>query len=643
MKQRSSSEHGYLLVFFAITIGLLLSFCALVIDAGQGYLWKMRADKAARAAVLSGLGYRGFKGWTYCSGDGREDLLAVTRQVAIDNLNTYNPPTPPTVTASYDPITDAMQVDITLQPTAMFAGRAAGLIGFSIPALGQVRGFARAQLNAARVALLLDVSGSMACPRNDDVCSCRFRGNCPAGAQRVDDLVTGVRRFQSQFNPNRDVIGVIAFNLAADVRFPMTSGSAVGGAPFGAPAARLTAFNAALNNLPSLVKSNTNICDALIEAIGQLRAIVPPGSDARLLAPSVVLFSDGAPNAFRGIFSNSYTRPSPLPANTDAYHYSLEWYDDPLTYRGPGPIIERTTTGGVPQLFGFNITQGAVAPTGARKWGITTSDPRNFRSVLDGNTAPPVGQERGALTTLNFTLPNTHPNRNNLGPISITGVPFSGLTTGSEPGVSFEDPNWANISPKVTAPISYQNFDQLPYYCAITAADFIRSEFGGTVYTIGLGPGSPRCGDPLQDADDHIGRKDYFLERLANSENARSGGNWRSTHAFSTGRRSVSISGIECTATGTRRAHRFARAGTPPVNADTPPVNVGYTTNLPSTSPSQLNPPHPDFPDRTDKNIDTTGEYLSASNSGELSVLFGTIAKQILLRLTPSGASGSNG
>lgn len=614
MKQRSCKERGYLLVFFAITIGLLLSFCALVIDAGQGYLWKMRVEKAAKAATLAGLGYRGFQGWEECSTRaGTTALQEVATGVARENLAAYNPPSNTTYTATYSPTNDTLEVTITLQPTSMFAGRAANLIGFSIAALGPITGRATAQLNPAYVVLLLDVSGSMSCPRGQDDCRCRLDNSC-TGVRRVDDLVTGVTRFRQQFNPNRDVIGVIAFNLAANVIFPMTNGA------FGANATNLTAFNNALNNLPNLVRSNTNICDAFIEAIGQMRAVVPGGADPRTLSPSVVLFSDGAPNAFRGIFSDIYNRPNPLPANTDAYHYSLEWYDNPLTYRGPGPIVQRTLSGGQPTLFGHNITQGALAPAGARTWGNTTSDPRHFQSVLDGNTAPPAGQERGALTSLNFTLPNTHPNRRTLGPISITGVPFSDATS------THIDPNWDNISPAVTAPVSYQNFDQLPYYCSITAADFIRSEFGGTVYTIGLGPGSPRCGDPLQDADDHLGRKDYFLERLANSANARSGNTWQGTHnfSFSHARTSVTIGGTSCVYSGSasRRAHRFAGASTP--------VYLGYQTNLPST-PSDLSPPHPEL---QNKPIDTTGEYLATQDSKELDTLFGTIAKRILLRLT---------
>ena len=75
VKRRSSKESGYMLVMFAITIGLLLSFSALVIDVGQGYLWKQRVDRAARAAALAGLGFRGLTGWEYCNSTTKTEWL----------------------------------------------------------------------------------------------------------------------------------------------------------------------------------------------------------------------------------------------------------------------------------------------------------------------------------------------------------------------------------------------------------------------------------------------------------------------------------------------------------------------------------------------------------------------------------------
>jgi hypothetical protein len=60
---------------------------------------------------------------------------------------------------------------------------------------------------------------------------------------------------------------------------------------------------------------------------------------------------------------------------------------------------------------------------------------------------------------------------------------------------------------------------ELPYYCAIRAADYLR-ERGVILFVIGLGPAASDrytslCTDPLQNALDFDTRKDIFLRRLA--------------------------------------------------------------------------------------------------------------------------------
>jgi hypothetical protein len=68
-----------MLVMFAISIGVLLSFSALAIDIGQQTIWKHRVDKAARAGALAGLGYRALVGWTESQAN-----IATLKQVASD-------------------------------------------------------------------------------------------------------------------------------------------------------------------------------------------------------------------------------------------------------------------------------------------------------------------------------------------------------------------------------------------------------------------------------------------------------------------------------------------------------------------------------------------------------------------------------
>ena len=648
MKRRSSKESGYMLVMFAITIGLLLSFSALVIDVGQGYLWKQRVDRAARAAALAGLGFRGLTGWEYCNTTGSNELKAIVQSVATENLSSYgNLPSPPNVTPIiYTGTDDKLTVTVSLTTNSFLAGRLNNVLGFSLgnSASGgktTISGTHAAQLNPAYIALLLDVSGSMGCPSGSAnvSCACRLTGNC-TGRLRTADLADGAEKFRTFFNPNRDVVAVIPFNLAAHVSFPMKNGIAV--QPFGT-ARNGTTLDAeiAAATLKGLTKSNTNICDALIRAIEQFDALATDplfaGREKVTISPTVVLFSDGAPNAFRGIFTNTNT--NKLPANTDAYQYSLEWYDGAKTYRGPGPIVPRTvnSANGVPDLFGHPIGSGAVAPPVAfgTPCGPVVSDPRYFQSVLDTAATPQTGLTSGCLTSLDFKLPIPSATTE----VKISGVPFSDIES------EYVDPNWSGVTPAVNGTIHYQNFDQLPYYCSIAAADYIRSTFGGTIFTIGLGPAAPVCDDPMQDADDHLNRKDIFLARLSmaqeslqvttaqkvgkNEKNA-----WEPLYDFynaSGGRRTVSTDKCTYNNASTNPGHRFQPTAAPD-------LKVGYTSSQPH-DPETLKPYNPSFPNDEERKYDTRGEYLRTSNSVQLPALFATIAKQILLRLAPSTSS----
>ncbi len=646
MKRRSSKESGYMLVMFAITIGLLLSFSALVIDVGQGYLWKQRVDRAARAAALAGLGFRGLTGWEHCKSEtGSNELKAIVQSVATENLSSYgNLPSPPIVTPTYIGTDDKLTVTVSLTTNSFLAGRLNNVLGFSLGnstsgGKTTISGTHAAQLNPAYIALLLDVSGSMGCPSGSTnvSCACRLTGSC-TGRLRTDDLAAGAEKFRTFFNPNRDVVAVIPFNLAAHVTFPMKNGGAV--QAFGT-ARNSTTFNTqiAAATLKSLTKSNTNICDALLRAIDQFEALAEDSSfDGRekvTISPAVVLFSDGAPNAFRGIFTDTDT--AKLPANTDAYQYSLEWYDGAKTYRGPGPIVPRRpkANGEPPDLFGHPIGSGAVAPPGTTPCGPVVSDPRYFQSVLDTAATPQTGQTSGCLNKLDFKLPIPSATTE----VKISGVPFSDTAS------SYIDPNWTGIIPPVTGPIAYQNFDQLPYYCSIAAADYIRSTFGGTIFTIGLGPAAPVCGDPMQDADDHLNRKDIFLARLSMAQESLRvttqqsvGVNekhaWESTHTFSGARRSIDTrSDPRCTDgnLATNPDHRFQPN-------DAPNLRIGYTSAQ-ANVPEDLKPFNPAFQGNNERKYDTRGEYLRTSNSVQLPALFATIAKQILLRLAPSTSS----
>lgn len=616
-----------MLVMFAISIGVLLSFSALAIDIGQQTIWKHRVDKAARAGALAGLGYRALVGWTESQAN-----IATLKQVAsdttIENLRAYSVAgTNQSVSVTYDTTNDSIEVLATQSIPSFLAGRIRGVLGFSIGDTNStgttyITGSGKAQFNPAFILLLLDISGSMLCGKDslgsDENCESRLTNAAfNFDNTKLKVMMDSLSTFTKFFNPNTDYVTVIPFNLAAKTTFSMNDPSAPAAnklKPFGPlNSARHTTFlNAIGNDLKNAAKSNTNICDSLINAIEDLNSLaLSPrfaGTNGLRIKPQIVLFSDGAPNAMRGIFKDITGAP-------ERYQYSLEWYDGTNIYRSPGPVCLKS-----PNYFSHVIQEGQVSPNDtALQCAPVISDPKVFQTALDRN-ATPYATSRAVLTSLDFYIPGT----NNTA--SVTGVPFSDLST------TWRDPNWppSLLPANTSTAINIQNADQLPYYCSIEAADYLRKIFGATIYTIGLGPEAPPCSDPLQDADNNFARKDYFLGRLAMDPVSISGGgagaSWATTYNFQGGRRDVNVSGstpgYECkNATIT---HRFRKAGSTSASAPTS-IKVGYTS---STTPNSLKPTDPD----TSATIDTEGKYFPTEKADDLPALFTIIAKNILLR-----------
>ncbi len=162
---------------------------------------------------------------------------------------------------------------------------------------------------------------------------------------------------------------------------------------------------------------------------------------------------------------------------------------------------------------------------------------------------------------------------------------------------------------------------ELPYYCAIRAADYLR-ELGVITFVVGIGtPASSTygasCNDPLQNALDFDARKDYFLRRLAFAPEALTdaatfietrAGAWDPNHNFGFQNQTIS-----CT--------------NHPLNGITVSIGYGDSWNGDSNSEptstllgSTLTP-------------DELGNYYPSTSPSELTPIFGKIAKQILARM----------
>lgn len=709
-------------VMFLILLGLFLTFAAFALDLGNYYLWRLRLDKAARAGASAGLGFRGIQGWTYSN----TNVAAVENAARIavqDNLRAYGfDVADGQIPVTYDPVSDSISVEVRHRPSTILIGKLDNIINFGFNSQKNAVGNSTpisatlnltrthvANLNRANVVLIIDVSGSMLCPipaedpslsLGNPPCSCRRSNSCGTATTKLDRLVQGVQRFAQHFNPTRDRVAVIPFNLAAVRLYSFT-----GGESFRSTRNRVAIPNASgvgnflnansttaehfLTNaatlgtaLRNMAGSNTNHCDALAEGILELEGLsavdlltensANPETDRRNLEPFVVLFTDGAPNAMRGIFNPTVLPPGQcdtyngatrsLTGNcttSDFYHYALEWVvtESGVTkqYRGPGPFVERALVGDIPTIFNFPIAANLVAPIGSKTCGVEAADgnPLIFEQTITRTTTGGPGG-RGHITngcfspgttTFEFAIPNTNPDSSgnltsNTYRASVRGVPISTADT------TWRDPNWPSILP-APPPRGYglQKYDELPYYCAIEAADYIRTRFGGTIFTVGLGDANTHrtgggqdttCNDPLQDPDDHTSRKDFFLARLAFARsmftNQLQPNTVRSHYRIAGDQSNRSIS--QCS------DHRLKAADS---SGNLPPtVRVGYASadglGDGSTTYLDLRPRRPVSMDTLITNnegtrrIETQGEYFPTDNANEIPRIFDLIAKTILLR-----------
>lgn len=500
------------MVLFALSLAVFLSLAAVAVDASILYSWRLRVERASKAAAFSALQYRSMRGWGYFFNAGptppgvavanfnvgrQAEMTNFLLAAVTANLQTggnFNPALLNLNGTTYDGTTDTLTLNVSYNAQTFFIGNLLPLISPTAPQNNfPVTYQTTASLDSAAVALLLDVSGSMNCPNGN--CACRTTGNCAAlGNATIDNLVAALGQFNQFFNPFKDYIAVIPFNLAATTSFPIVNGGAM--QTFGgSDGSRLADFNLKTSRAGLNPQSNTNICDGLIQAIKEFQAIdnIEQAAQTRT-RKFTVLFTDGAPNAFRGEFFNSTPPVNPLTASNnppaslqnDWYEYSLEWKaTDGTLSRGPGPLVNAS----VP-LFNHVITATNVAPSGANMCGSVISDQLSFPRVLNSaattGTAPPFP---GCLNggTINFSLPGTTNQAGVLNvPLDADGGPNTAL-----------------------------NYARLPYYCAIEAADWLRTNFNSPVFTIGVGPTGANCGDPFQNVDNPVVRKDNFLHRLA--------------------------------------------------------------------------------------------------------------------------------
>jgi len=210
---------------------------------------------------------------------------------------------------------------------------------------------------------------------------------------------------------------------------------------------------------------------------------------------------------------------------------------------------------------------------------------------------------------------------------------------------------WSNTTPDSIAVVGEViKTAELPYYCAIRAADYLRKELKTTVFAVGLGVAAKdtygeNCNDPLQNALDFDRRKDFFLQRLsfapegiqfAQNQSKLSGATWKTGTDFGIAQRTLS----NCTAHPLGRKSLSNGTIVPAQTVylgfsegcdanGTPPPNLAVTL-----VGEQCKDPRGKHALPSDFSEDAIGGYYPTNEAAKLKAHFGAIAKQILFRLS---------
>jgi uncharacterized protein YegL len=226
-------------------------------------------------------------------------------------------------------------------------------------------------------------------------------------------------------------------------------------------------------------------------------------------------------------------------------------------------------------------------------------------------------QDTGCLQTLNAALPGMTGERiyvgrddastsGNMSPAIVSNVRPSSLKTVGEVVKTAE----------------------LPYYCAIRAADYLRRSGNVTVFVVGLGPSGTtkygaECNDPMQNALDFDSRKDNFLRRLAFSPEA-----LNDPVSFMNGQSSTwaPSANFGYVSPDDQENLRIKSCQEHPLNNEE--MTRGYSEQQVGGSP-MTNSPAP-----TNFEPNHLGAYYGSNDPSQLKGMFGKVAKQMLLRLS---------
>lgn len=550
------SEKGVYITFFALFLVVTTAVVAFALDAGTIYLTRLSLQSSADAGAVSGLAKLAMtwdNGVINTATISKNAGEAAAREIALANIvlkgvedvsiptssliangkivavARYYDQVAPGLSAGEEDYTQ-MDVTITVRPKLYLLAR---LPGFA--QTHEVSVTASARLIAARVALLLDSSASMACPKNG-VCDCLTANvdGCPVSGSKMEALRPAAIQFIRRFNEVKDSVSLFAFANAAEELAGM---QAVG---FNAAAIR-DIIDDSDGVTPLQPYGATNLPDAIFRAwIDAAEA----GHESRV---SMVALTDGSSTATRVVLRDPVANPGTncIPAGCAHHHPTISNFN-PLNqgwslhdYVQVAQVLDTGSAGLLPTPYSLVITPGYPETAGSHNnyWTRELPYPEDsFYRVLWSlqNPATPSSTYSFLFNTPNYYMP---------------GGPEYDPFTGSEivrrygpfwNGTNF---NWAmydDIDPFMNRSgflVEYMNH-------ALAYADYVRRR-GGSVSTIALGELAadpmtwpPPWGPDVYQTRDNRNVKNFYLWRLAYSRCFAAGqaliNAWGSSAAYAT-------------------------------------------------------------------------------------------------------------
>ncbi len=317
-EHRAAGDRGFVLIYMAGILTVLLLFSGLAVDAGRGYLVKAQLSKAVDGAALGGA--RAMN-----TGDPRGEAARIFKANFPNGaFGTAATPDPTADSNFFHSAVDANGVNIinisasVVLPTTFM--KLAHLDTMT------VRSDAEARRRLVDLSLVIDVSSSI--------------------ASRWGAVRDAARSFINSFDGAHDRMALVTFSNGAQVIDQMQSSRG-----FDKPGL----INDVPNNLPG---GSTLMVEGLYRGWDELRSVAP-GSQAGLRV--IVLFTDGASNGVPGDYTAAGTR-------------SLRTWDFPKQGYDPD-----NQTWDSPHIDGLYDTQsGATSPSYSATvpWNSTTVIPQ---------------------------------------------------------------------------------------------------------------------------------------------------------------------------------------------------------------------------------------------------------------------------